>query len=82
MKITKSTFWGQNIEGVTSQFLGGQANFSGSGGIPPVSPPALEEPCRCYKVKEKFNYDMKERVHLAYQGATSKGFSLVIFYLF
>ena len=30
MKITKSTFLGQNS--------GGQANFSGSGGIPPVPP--------------------------------------------
>ena len=60
-----SNFWGDNL------------------GIPPVPPvpppPALGEPCRCYKVKEKFNYDMKERVHLAYQKATSRGFWLVIF---
>ena len=35
MKITKSAFWGQNSGGPK----GGQANFSGSGGIPP-SPPS------------------------------------------
>ena len=35
MKITNSVFWGQNSGGPK----GGQANFSGSGGIPP-SPPS------------------------------------------
>ena len=44
MKITKSAFWGQNSWG---DMGGGQANFLGSWGIPPVPPtrgnPALLE---------------------------------------
>ena len=38
MKITKSAFLGQN----SGMDMGGEANFSSSGGDPP-SPPSLEE---------------------------------------
>ena len=38
MKMTKSTFWGQN----SGAEMGGQAIFSGSGGDPPSSPPLGE----------------------------------------
>ena len=41
MKMTKSTFWGQNSGGGT---LGGQANFLGSGGDLPQSSPTRGNP--------------------------------------
>ena len=43
MKMTKLAFWGLT-SGRGTSWGGGQANFSGSGGIPPSLPPTRGNP--------------------------------------